>query len=606
MIYEVAEGLVTKRHILKSEEELPDWSWENGKKQALYQSVYCYSPKDRDDMEKLKTVQWADKQRFIQWVPIDIDKGDSSDEDTIRRAAAIVYNLRELGLHPYNMKCYFSGTGYHIMIHEGCFNFRTVLKEKGIINGEPFLDFPYVVKETMRKLPEIGDNIDPAIYQRNGFIRSTYSLNQKSGLYKIPVTQEEILLMKWEEIHELAKTRREDFPWEDEYVGNGELEKYVVTFIPSVRAYTAVREPMFEEHCIYKMLSDGPKEGSRNNVVLRLASHFKKSGIPSDNAKALILDWNNMSLDENIVLEKIESAYNRNYNYGCNDSLRLKYCSPRCKHYESKDVIETPQSFEELVESTRKIDFLKELEVGVDIAKPLHLNMYDSDFIALRGEVVAIIGMTKAGKSTFMKHIALGLDFVDMNIIHEENKRGTVYYTGEEAPEYFLMNCCKILENCGKHYMLHHQQELLDKWLKDVNHIMPLPTQGKLSRIEEDIEKFKPEQIMLDTLDHFVDKKKGSAGIEEAMLYVQEVAVKYNVIIWLVSQVNRMDSRDGIVTLFSGKGSGSIENQARKVIGISTTDVIRKSHLEFLANSTGDCGQECDFQILSSSRIKKV
>ncbi len=606
MIYEVAVNTLTHRHILKSEEELPAWAWENGKDKPLYTSVYCYSPEDRESMELLKASDWAHMRRHIQWVPIDIDRADNSAEETIRKAAHVLHQLSELGVQDDSIKCYFSGRGYHILIHEGCFNFIAVLKEAGVVNGEPFLDLPYIVKETMLNLPEIGSILDPALYQRNGFLRTTYSLNQKSGLYKIPVSIKEIMSLDHAAIEELAKTRREDFVWESEYCGDGELEKHVVTHVPSVRSYSQISEPQFEEACIYHMLSNPPQEGSRNNMALRIASHMRKSGIPSEFAKTILLEWNNRSLDEGIIIEKVESAYNRRYNYGCNDNLRAKFCSTRCKHYARKDVVETPKSFEELIEVTKKTNFLMELENGIDLAAMLHLNMYDSDYIVTRGEVVSLIGMTKAGKSTIMRHIALGLDFVDMDKIHDKFVRPTVYYTGEEAPEYWIMNCCKVLENCSKSYMLHNQAALLDKWLPRIRHIMPLPTTGKLSRIEDDIKTFQPEQIFLDTLDHFVDKERQAAGIEQAMLYLQEIASKYGVKIFLVSQINRQDSREGIVNLFSGKGSGAIENQSRKVIGLSTTDMPMVVHVELLANSYGGFGQECDIQMFSSQRMKKL
>ena len=602
MIYEVAEGRVTNRRILKTEEELPIWAWENGVDKALYTSVYCYSPTDREELESKKTNEWSQIQRWIQWIPIDIDKGDNSDEETIRKAAHVLFQLRELGIQNYNIKLYFSGRGYHLMIHEGCFNFEKVLKDKGLINDEPFLDFPYIVKETMRSLPEIGNNIDLAIYQRNGILRTTYSLNEKSGLYKIPVTINEILSLKWKDIHDLAKTRRDDFNWEPEYSGDGELQDYIKTSVPPVRAYTAVREPQFIQSCIYKMLEDGPTEGTRNNAVLRIASYLKRCGLPSNFAKAALIDWNNNSLDEVTLLEKIESAYNRNYNYGCSDSLRVKYCNPRCDYYADKSLIDTPDSWDSLVKSIYETDFRTDLKLGVDLARICGIEMYGSDFIALRGEVVSIIGMTKAGKSTFMKHVALGLSLADMSIILEDERRKTLYYTGEEDPKYFLLNCCRILENCSKQYMLNHKNELLDKWIQSINHIMPYPTSGKLKRLEEDIEREQPEQIMIDTLDHFVDKGKGPAGIEEAMLYFQELAVKYNIIVYQVSQVNRQDSRDSEINLFSGKGSGSIENQSRKVIGLSMDDT-KLGKAKFLANSTGESGQEFNYQILASSRM---
>lgn len=69
------------------------------------------------------------------------------------------------------------------------------------------------------------------------------------------------------------------------------------------------------------MLRNGPIEGSRHNTALRIASHFKRHGIPSEYAKVGLLHWNNNTMNEQAMIEKVESVYNGNYNYGCQDVL---------------------------------------------------------------------------------------------------------------------------------------------------------------------------------------------------------------------------------------------------------------------------------------------
>ena len=45
------------------------------------------------------------------------------------------------------------------------------------------------------------------------------------------------------------------------------------------------------------MLKVGPQEGNRNQTLMRIASHCARHGIPSEYAKAMILHWNNNSLN---------------------------------------------------------------------------------------------------------------------------------------------------------------------------------------------------------------------------------------------------------------------------------------------------------------------
>ena len=234
--------------------------------------------------------------RDIDNILIDIDKEQNTDDYTLRKCQGIVYALEnDFELQSHNFRVYFSGSGYHIIIPNSVFNFSSNQK------------LPFQVKETMLKM---FPDIDPMVYMRTGLYRVAHTINPKTNLYKIPLTRNEVMSLKWEEIHELAKTPRLEFPYE-ELVGDGELELYKVESIKITRQMGKVMEPKKVATCIQTMYNDGPQEGSRHTTLLRIVSHFRRHGVPSSAAKAALLDWNNSSLNEQEITNQVEYAYNK-------------------------------------------------------------------------------------------------------------------------------------------------------------------------------------------------------------------------------------------------------------------------------------------------------
>ena len=99
-----------------------------------------------------------------------------------------------------------------------------------------------------------------------------------------------------------------------------------------------INEPSNVVPCVQKLYNDGPTKGNRNHTLLRIASHFRRNGIPSDATKASLLHWNDNQLNPQIVIDKVESTYNYGYKYGCHDELLAKVCNPKCVHYKNKAI----------------------------------------------------------------------------------------------------------------------------------------------------------------------------------------------------------------------------------------------------------------------------
>ena len=171
---EIAIGTPANRGVLIPKNELATYL--DG--QPLYRSVYLY---DEDAMEYVAnkgSLKDFFGMRYIDKIPVDIDKKDNSDEKTLDILRGIVYELQNSDIGNEAFQCYFSGSGYHIMLAGELFNFK------------PSSDLPYVVKQTMRK---VNSDIDLSIYMRTGIYRLQHSLNQKTNLYKIPLSSNEVM-----------------------------------------------------------------------------------------------------------------------------------------------------------------------------------------------------------------------------------------------------------------------------------------------------------------------------------------------------------------------------------------------------------------------------
>ena len=82
----------------------------------------------------------------------------------------------------------------------------------------------------------------------------------------------------------MAKGQRKSYPYQ-ELFAEGELEDCGVKKPNSFRTFNTTVEPNKIVPCVQALLREGPIEGRRHNTLLRIASHFRRNGIPSDYTK---------------------------------------------------------------------------------------------------------------------------------------------------------------------------------------------------------------------------------------------------------------------------------------------------------------------------------
>ena len=99
MFVEMAIGSPSKRGALVPIDDMWDIVYEQGKEQAVYRSVYMY---DEDAVKHIKangTVKNFLGMRYIDNVPIDIDRAQNTDDYTLQHTQFIIdYLFKELNI----------------------------------------------------------------------------------------------------------------------------------------------------------------------------------------------------------------------------------------------------------------------------------------------------------------------------------------------------------------------------------------------------------------------------------------------------------------------------------------------------------------------------
>ena len=581
---EIAEGSPRNRGILVPQSDLAKYVIQ----EPLYRSTYLYFEDALEVANATGSIKKYEGLRAIDKVLVDIDKGDNSDEHTLNFARAVVFELQEHGLPNSAMQPYFSGSGYHIAIINTAFEF------------EASKSLPLYVKATMMKLLP---DIDLSIYTRTGLYRVAHTLNQKTNKYKIPLTINELNTLKVNDIHFLANKPRIEFPY-DELYADGELSEFVDTNPKLTEAFSKVAEPTQVVPCIQSLFREGPIEGTRHHTILRLTSHYRRHGFPSSVAKQGILHWNNNSMDEGKVIEVIDSGYNGNYQYSCNDTILASRCQTRCIYFLRKDYsinIKSSDDMQEELDVRMTSDFAGRT---IDLGEMFGLKDVDAEIYP--GELVTIFGPTGSSKTTLAQNIALGVDFVKDKII-EKWQIPTLFLSLELSSWYMHRRHLQIVSNLNKDDVNSDYKGVYKEHQDELNHLVVQTVSPTLRQIQDKVRDLRPAVLIVDYID-LIDTGKVHNEYEKVKTIshgLSNMAVNLDIIVIQVSQVAREYSKNEVLDLYAGKGSGAIENASRKVIGLNGQADSPKKTLSMYKNTDGGLFS-VDLEWRPSFRLKRV
>jgi len=313
-----------------------------------YLSMFRFKEEYKEHCENTGSVKEIDDLPcFCDYLWFDID--DNNLEKARERAVELMVVLEVT--YETEAVIYFSGNkGFHIGVPSEVFG------------AEPSAILPQVFKRMAGYIA--GDTrIDYSIYEKNRLWRMPVSINRKSGLYKIPLTPEDLAQLDIWTIKELAATKCTTPATTSSDHKHSEvltsIYNNLIREIEQSEKKTGT-EPganisKIDKPCIKKLL-EGVETGQRNEAAIRIADYFRKREVNSEDAERRLLEWNERNkeqLPESEVKNIVKSAYSGHYDYGCNDPILRAACSPECPlKKKSKDGKPVLTSFVEINDGT--------------------------------------------------------------------------------------------------------------------------------------------------------------------------------------------------------------------------------------------------------------
>ena len=299
----------------------------------VYCTNYLYDNKDQNNSKLIGPL----------YIDLDNDLHDEESFNKVREDTLFALNYLNTFLYVPKeyINLYFSGNkGFHIIVSNVIFGITPCNnlneKYKALVNE--------IKNNTLNK------TIDTRIYDKKRLIRLPHSINSKTGLYKVPISEDMLRNFSYKDIIEYAKTDKNIEIVEPKFISKASIEftKLISHIendnknkIRNKKNNAPVVNPNYEiPICIKYIYNKGCHRGNRNNTLVVLASSLFQKGMSLDECIELLTDWNYRNeepLSEFELVNTIKSAYRMIENgmrYGCASIKDLGYClKEQCKIY---------------------------------------------------------------------------------------------------------------------------------------------------------------------------------------------------------------------------------------------------------------------------------
>jgi hypothetical protein len=552
---------ISNRHHFQNADAISNWQNIDN---DTYCSLYNYDDYVKEFYAKHKSLSGYDG---LIYMPdeflLDVD-GDSLQEskDKLEKLLKLLNNIKVPN------KVYFSGTGYHVGIPSSAFKW------------EPHANLHIKVKEELNKRG-IFKYADPSVTDKTRIIRVVNTKNTKSGLYKIEIdseTLETIFSVSGEEyalgIKDLAKQPQKITPF------NLDCKPIFDVVVKETKKQTTNNIKVHDtKHytCIQKMMEGAPR-GKRHMVALRIASYLRWR-FPEDIVKMVMEQWrlkvstmHPFKEEEmaNIIKGCYEGHGGQGYTYGWDDPIIKFYCDSTCRLHQSRKSLRTESVMNATSMEKELIEFYAKDQKPINIGK-----LYGQDFPIYPGEVVIIQAPPASMKTMLLQNWMVAL------------KKPTYFIEMEMSPRQIWSRFVMIEnkwthEQLEEHYTkLKNGQENKFDWLT-VDYSSPYP-----SDIEKKISMMsvKPELVVVDHMGLFKSKQRdNNMKVEEASQALMELAVKYNVVVFAVSEISKSAFKEGM-DISSSRGSFRVAYNANKLLSLAPyrnkeTNLIEMIHVK--------------------------
>jgi replicative DNA helicase len=149
----------------------------------------------------------------------------------------------------------------------------------------------------------------------------------------------------------------------------------------------------------------------------------------------------------------------------------------------------------------------------------------------------------------------------------------------------------QIVSGREKNEVNKRYEEIYNQNKDKLEHIMVQTISPSLDKIAEKVRELQPSLLIVDYID-LVDTPMSYRGEYEKIKYISHglsnMAVNNDMIVIQISQVSREYSRNEVLDLYAGKGSGAIENASRKVIGLNGQSNSKTRAVRLFKNTDGE------------------
>lgn len=310
--------------------------------QSLYQSLYYYTEDAVEYFTKNKnSIKGYKGKVTTPYIVFDID---SKDLDISKRNTIILIDwLKEQGLYDeYAAKIAFSGSkGFHLTLNTA---YEFTPKELKSLCLYISSQVPFVEEAGFQR-------VDPSIYNTNRQFRVVNTINPKSGLHKIEMVEAELRNCTMDTIKEAADKVQKTYPFESS-INDKPIRAILLQLKEDKKQkYEAPKEGVIKtfmgantkrKRCIEIIQEGDMLDGESNSGLIRLASHYRRSGYTKEQCREKLVEASNNRLkkhphtneidDEKIDYEILSSVYStEGYIFTCDDWFLKKKCEGACE-----------------------------------------------------------------------------------------------------------------------------------------------------------------------------------------------------------------------------------------------------------------------------------
>ena len=552
-IVEVVEGSINNRNNIDAYTNYLKIEKQNAFKKEMYRSYYMFDSTFVDHVMKHKSVKNYSGLIYPDRIIIDIDKGDIDGESLQNYLRHVCNELFDFGIDSSHTNIWFSGTGYHVEL-------------LNVFGFQPNKNLHTKVKATMTEHFTFGDNI----YDKTRIIRSKWSRNVKTNLFKVWIPLEDIWTMTYDEVCSIAKSKKTYNDYErskpnfyatyndDSVIVEPYLQSSIISTVNKNVSLTPMRSGDTNSvvTCVQHIFNEGPTQGSRNKNMMRMVSSWKRAGIPFIVALNGIAKWSQGELDISEIERTVSNVYDNQYIYGCDDAILMEYCDPKCIHFKRKDYVLDIRDVASLEDT-----FKQYIENDLTARSVNISDIFEGapDYVFKPGELVIFSGDTGMGKTAFVQNLVA------------KAKKDTLFLSLEMNEILIWRRFGQIAKQQTSDWVINQYKNDPDFSLQDeLDHLNIMVIAPEIEAVKRVVAQYEPNILVVDTTDEMqVDRFDGDIQKQNVIIdALKQIAQRNNTLIFAIHHLNKASASQGTVGLHSLKGSSNVVQKADKVIVI--------------------------------------